>query len=105
MVKTTDGANVSDAASLPPWPVLSEAEREAIVARARIALFEYVRRAGVDLDTVDWSMFETGLQIRINAEPTMQRRFWWEPEQVIAEALTNLREWADQHGYGEQGNA
>ncbi len=105
MVKITDGANVSDAARLPPWPVLSEAEREAIVARARIALFEYVRRAGVDLDTVDWSLFETGLQIRINAEPTLQRRFWLEPEQVIAEALTNLREWADQHGYGEQGNA
>jgi hypothetical protein len=85
--------------------VLSEDEREAIVARARIALFDYVRRAGVDLDTVDWSLFETGLQIRINAELELQRRFWLEPEQVIAEALTNLREWADQHGYGEQGNA
>jgi len=105
MIKVTDGANVSDAASLPPWPVLSEAEREAIVARARIALFEYVRRSGVDLDTIDWSLFETGLQIRINAELELQRRFWLEPEQVIAEALTNLREWADQHGYGEQGNA
>jgi hypothetical protein len=105
MVKTTDGANINDAASLPPWPVLSEAEREAIVARARIALFEYVRRSGVDLDTVDWPLFETGLQIRINAELELQRRFWLEPEQVIAEALTNLREWADEHGYGEQGNA
>jgi len=105
MVKTTDGANVNDAASLPPWPALSEAERDAIVARARIALFEYVRRAGVDLDTVDWPTFETGLQIRINAEPTLQRRFWSEPEQVVAEALTNLREWADEHGYREQGNA
>jgi hypothetical protein len=105
MIKTTDGANVSDAASLPPWPVLSEAEREAIVARARIALFEYVRRSGVDLDTVDWPMFETGLSIRINSEPTLQRRFWLEPEKIVGEALTNLREWAEEHGYGEQGNA
>ena len=105
MIKIENGANVNDAANLPPWPVLSEAERNAIVARARVALFEYVRRAGVDFGAIDWPNFEIGLQIRINSEPTLQRRFWSEPEQVIAEALTNLREWADEHGYGEQGNA
>jgi hypothetical protein len=87
--------NVNAAASSHAWPVLSEAERDAVVSRARVALFEYVRRARVDMDGVNWPALEGGLQVRINVTPELQRRFWSEPEKVIVEAMGDFAKWAE----------
>ena len=72
-----------------PWPVLSAAEREQVVARARLKLFELLRYAGVDVTDENWPVLEEGLRLRIAATPDMERRFWWSPEEVIAEVLTS----------------
>jgi hypothetical protein len=71
------------------WPVLSAAEREQVVARARLKLFELLRYAGVEVTDENWPVLEEGLRLRIAATPDMERRFWWSPEEVIAEVLTS----------------
>ncbi len=72
-----------------PWPVLTETEREQVVARARLKLFELLRYAGVEVTDENWPVLEEGLRLRIAATPDMERRFWWSPEEVIAEVLTS----------------
>lgn len=91
MVKT-DAANANpNASSLPAWPVLSEAERDVVVGRARVELFKQLP----NVSEADWPFLEMGLQVRINTTPELQRRFWSEPEKVVIEALSDFAAWAE----------
>jgi len=72
-------------------PVLNEAERDAVVARARVELFKLLPH----VSEADWPFLEMGLQVRINVTPELQRRFWSEPEKVVVEALDDFAEWAE----------
>ena len=69
------------------FPILTEREREAVVARARAKLFELLRLYEVDVSDSDWPMLEEGLQVRINLSPELQRRFWCQPEKAIEELM------------------
>jgi hypothetical protein len=73
------------------WPVLSAAERDAIVARARVELFRLLP----NVSESDWPFLELGIQVRINVTPALQRRFWSEPEKVVVEALQDFAAWAE----------
>jgi hypothetical protein len=73
------------------WPVLNEAERDAVVARARVELFKLVP----NVSEADWPFLEMGIQVRINVTPELQRRFWSEPEKVVVEALQDFAKWAE----------
>lgn len=72
-------------------PILSEAERDAVVARARVELFKLVP----NVSEADWPFLEMGIQVRINVTPELQRRFWSEPEKVVVEALQDFAKWAE----------
>jgi hypothetical protein len=91
MVNTSKDATANQTASLPAWPVLSPAERDAVVARARVELFRLLP----NVSEADWPFLEMGLQVRINTAPELQRRFWSEPEKVIVEALQDFAKWAE----------
>jgi hypothetical protein len=72
------------------FPVLSDPERDAIVARARVKLFELLP----EISEADWPALEVSLQIRFNLDPELNRLFWTNPERAIVTALDGYGEWA-----------
>jgi hypothetical protein len=87
-----DSTSVGDKASqhYQPLPVLNEAERDAIVARARVELFKLLP----NVSEADWPFLEMGIQIRINSDPELTVFFWTQPEKAVVAALTNFAVWA-----------
>ena len=72
-------------------PVLSEAEREHIVTRARVELFKLLP----DISEADWPMLEWVIQVKINNDPELNRMFWTEPERAVVFALGGAAEWPE----------
>jgi hypothetical protein len=90
MINSSNDRNTGQT-NLPALPVLSPAERDAVVARARLELFRLLP----NVSEAEWPFLEMGLQVRINTTPELQRRFWSEPEKVVVEALQDFAKWAE----------
>jgi hypothetical protein len=86
-----DAVNAKNSPTLPPLPALSESERDAIVARARIELFKLLP----NISESDWPFLEIGLQVRINTDRDLNLLFWTEPERAVVFALGDFAKWAE----------